>query len=446
MRKYIFVGFFCQFLTVDFLSQNPVPRFKDGLKLYLNSDSSHYLRATLALQTWIRFNENNPGTLINNYAEKHTIDFSIRRLRFQLFGPVADRLFFYVQFGQNNFNYTSTRKTGAFFHDAVTEYEVIRKNLSLGAGLAGWGGPGRYSSPAIASTLMADAPLFQQTTNDVTDQFLRKLGVYAKGKLASLDYRITIAKPMLIQNSANFKPADTALSIASSFSPEPAKLQYNGYFQWQFLEQESNLTPYIQGNYLGKKRILNVGAGFVYQQDAMRSLNSNGIKEYHAVNLWAVDFFYDSWINKDKGNAITVYAGYFNFDWGAKYLRNLGVNNMANGMSLISGTFNGSGNAFPMYGTGHVLYFQCGYKFRNGLLGTRGTLQPYLGIMDANYAALKSSMMLAEAGVNWLISNGSKMSLNYQSRPVFKYDNNGNIDEIKSARRGSIVLQFQLSL
>ncbi len=422
-------------------------RFKDGLKLYLNSDSTHYLKGTLALQTWARYNTNNPGTTINNYLEDATTDFSIRRLRMQLFGQITDRVFVYTQFGQNNFNYTSARKAGAFFHDAITEYMVVKKNLSIGAGLTGWGGPSRYSSPGIATTLMADAPLFQQTTNDVTDQFLRKLSVYAKGKLSRLDYRVAVSKPMLIKNAANFKSSDTTLSVNPTFSPEPAKLQYQGYFQWQFLDQETNLIPYTQGTYLGKKRVFNIGAGFVYQPDAMRYLDSvGGPKKYNPMNLWAVDVFYDSYLNKEKGNALTVYAGYFNFDWGPKYLRNLGVNNMATGVKTGIGSFNGSGNAFPMFGTGNVIYVQSGYKFKNELLKQYGTIQPYFGAMYANYKGLKDPMLMWESGFNWLITPGSKMSLNYQSRPVFNVNTNDELKEVKSARRGCVVLQYQIAI
>jgi hypothetical protein len=117
----------------------------------------------------------------------------------------------------------------------------------------------------VASFLAYDAPLYQQSTNDATDQFLRKLSVYAKGKLGKLDYRLVLSKPMIAQKSAAVGPLNTN----SDFSMKPPKLQGSGYLMYQFLDEESNLTPYVTGTYLGKKKVFNIGAGFQYQPDAM---------------------------------------------------------------------------------------------------------------------------------------------------------------------------------
>jgi hypothetical protein len=43
---------------------------------------------------------------------------------------------------------------------------------------------------------------------------------------------------------------------------------------YQFFDQEDNLLPYTTGSYLGKKKIVNLGAGFIYQPDAMWNLNA----------------------------------------------------------------------------------------------------------------------------------------------------------------------------
>ncbi|MBK8887144.1 MAG: hypothetical protein IPN46_11600 [Saprospiraceae bacterium] len=71
----------------------------------------------------------------------------------------------------------------------------------VGIGLSGWSGLARFSSPSTSTIMGLDAPLFQQATNDVTDQFLRKLGVFAKGKFNKLDYRISITQPFAFQKS-----------------------------------------------------------------------------------------------------------------------------------------------------------------------------------------------------------------------------------------------------
>ncbi|NDC31367.1 MAG: hypothetical protein EBZ58_10615, partial [Bacteroidetes bacterium] len=126
------------------------------LKYNLNDDGKNYLKLTALSQVWVRFNENNPGSKVYNDPQSESFDIGIRRLRFQLLGQVTDRVFVYAQFGQNNLNYLSARKVGSFFHDATVEYAFVPKHLSIGAGLTGWSGLGRFASPSVGSILMMD--------------------------------------------------------------------------------------------------------------------------------------------------------------------------------------------------------------------------------------------------------------------------------------------------
>ncbi|MEO7990943.1 MAG: hypothetical protein ABI663_15450, partial [Chryseolinea sp.] len=77
----------------------------DEMKLKLNDDGSHYLKATFLNQVWVRYNESNPGTTVLGEATKNTFDIGLRRTRIQFYGQLTDHVFFYTQFGQNNFNY-----------------------------------------------------------------------------------------------------------------------------------------------------------------------------------------------------------------------------------------------------------------------------------------------------------------------------------------------------
>ena len=43
---------------------------------------------------------------------------------------------------------------------------------------------------------------------------------------------------------SNYNPA---ITTNSSFSALPPKMQYNGYFQYQLKDQESNQVPYLAG-------------------------------------------------------------------------------------------------------------------------------------------------------------------------------------------------------
>jgi len=406
--------------------------FKDR-KLNLNEDGSNYVKFTFLTQAWLRHQDFNPGSTINGVAQDNGTDIGIRRYRVQMYGQLTDRVFIYTQFGENNFNNMSDRKVGFFVHDAMGDYAIDKEKLSLGMGLSGWSGLARFASPSAGTILGVDAPLYQQSTNDVTDQFLRKLSVFAKGKLGKLDYRIAMAKPMNIQKSANYNPTVTT---NATFSSEPPNMQWNGYFQYQFKDQESNQTPYMTGTYLGKKKVLNVGAGFIYQKDAIWRLGTaNDTIRENMVHL-AADVYYDAPIG-NRGEAISAYGSITHYDFGKNYTRNAAVMNPANGTKDPT-ILNGSGNGFPMYGTGTILYGQIGYKLKDNLIG-KTTLMPYASLQHANYERLNRAMQFYDVGVNWLLSgHTSKFTVAYQSRPV--YDTNGDYLD----RKGAIIAQYQV--
>lgn len=429
--------------STSLMAQN----FKDG-KLNLNEDGSRYLKISMLNQVWMRYNQNNPGTTINGVAKDATTDIGIRRTRIQMYGSIANKTFLYVQIGLNNFNNLSDRKMGFFLHDAVGEYEVFKTKLSLGAGLSGWSGLSRFSSSAVGSIMGLDLPLYQEATNDVTDQFLRKLSVYAKGKIGKWDYRFAVTDPLAIQKSAAYIANPSAFTVLNSnsanFSVAPPKLQTQGYVQYQFKDQESNLTPYSTGTYLGNKSVFNIGGGFIYQPDAMIRLADNGTDTTRsAMRLLSIDAFYDAPLNKAKGTAISAYAAISDYDFGKNYVRNTAPLNPGTG-STQSNVLNGSGNGVPVYGTGQNVYLQVGYKMANNLLGKAGTLMPYASVQYAQLQKLKDPMVYFDMGVNMLLAgHNSKLTLAYQNRPVFasNLSNEYHIITHKSA----VVMQYQVS-
>lgn len=411
------------------------------IRFNLSDDGKNYVRFTFLNQVWLRYTDANPGSTLYGYNQNQVFDIGLRRTRMQVFGKLSPHVFFYSQFGINNFNANSKQFSGAFFHDAVTEYHVNEKHLCIGAGLTGWTGLSRYASPSTLSILTLDVPLYQQTTNGVNDQFLRKLSLYAKGKIGKLDYRLALSKPMAIQNAVS---AVQPLSINSDFSLQPAKLQSQAYFMYQFLDQEDNTTPYTTGTYLGKKKVFNIGAGIIYQPHAMWNLNGTGDTLYSDMLSLGFDIFYDTPINDEKGNAITAYVAFNNFNFGPNYVRNVGVMNPLNGVDS-TGTFNGAGNAFPMIGSGNTIYGQLGYLFKKELLG-KGTIQVYGASQVSIFDRLDDNMLMIEGGINWLIegTHNSKISLNYQNRPVFSNQTDGSIRTTQ--RKGMIQLQYQIAI
>ena len=113
------------------------PAAKPVLRLNLSDDGKQFIQVTFLNQLWLRYNDSNPGTSVQGTDKPSTFDVSLRRTRIQLFGQLTDRVFFYAQFGQNNLNYLSARKTGTFFHDVTGEYAVVPGHLSLGGGANG---------------------------------------------------------------------------------------------------------------------------------------------------------------------------------------------------------------------------------------------------------------------------------------------------------------------
>ncbi|CAN5392820.1 hypothetical protein BH09BAC1_BH09BAC1_22300 [soil metagenome] len=410
------------------------------LKLKLNEEGNLYIKATFLNQTWLRFNQSNPGTLVNSKPADNTFDIGLRRTRLQLYGQILPRVFFYTQFGMNNFNYGSqnagNRKLQAFFHDALAEFSVFKdKNyLKLGGGLTIANGLSRFSQPSIGSIMSLDVPVFAQATVDQTDEFSRKLSVFARGQIGHLDYRLVLSDPFPPQTNGTTPPA---ISKNATFAAQGHNLQYQTLLIWNFLESEPHTTPYMTGTYLGSKKILNLEAGAIFQPNATWS--SNGIDtSYHSMVLWSVAGFLDMPV-KDKGAAVNAYLGYFNTNYGPGYIRNNGIMNPANGTDGT--TFNGAGNAYPMFGTGQVMYAQAGYKFKNELLGELGTLMPYATGQLALYDRLEDPVLVFDLGLNWFISgHTSKISIDYQNRPVF---NTLTKPEVGS-RASSVTLQYQI--
>lgn len=423
-------------------SEQSKPFAYPELKHNFNADGSHYIKATVVGQFWTRYTDLNPGSTIEGTAANTAFDIGIRRLRLNLWSQFSDRMFFYVQFGQNNFDYLSKLNTGAFFHDAVGEYKVSLKNqLTLGTGLTGWSGLARFAAPSAGTILGLDAPLYQQVTNGITDQFLRKLSIYAKGQIGKLDYRVVLSSPMSAKNSLVSFPALN--QNAAVFSLLPPKVQEQAYVNYQFFEKENNTLGYFTGTYHGKKKILNLGAGFINQNKAMWVLNSSNDTIFKSMFLWGTDLFAEIPLS-ERRNCISTYFAFTDYQMGKNFVRNLGVMNPANGTTTGS-TFAGTGNAFPILGTGQTLFLQVAYKTKDNVVG-QSSFQPYSNVQYSKLQALKDPMLMYEAGINCLLSGDhhSKLTLGIQSRPVYETAANG--DNVLRSHRAMAVMQYQIFL
>ena len=102
--------------------------------------------------------------------------------------------------------------------------------------------------------------------------------------------------------------------------------------------------------------------------------------------------------------------------------------------------------AAPIIGTGQTVFAQAGYKFKDGLLKGNGTLQPYVSAQISQFDKLHEPMVLLDGGLNWFVhgTHNGKITLNYQSRPVF--DQNAAGEWTQTSRKGMVVMQYQISL
>lgn len=406
----------------------------------ITPDGSKYIKFGMNLQVWGRYSELNPNSKIGINEVDETFDVVIRRLRLQAMGMLTDNIFFHLQLGQNNINFTQNNgpsNAPLSVMDALGEYHFSEK-LHVGGGLTSWGsGTTRYSSNSSATQLTLDTPMYQQIANISSTFGNRNLSIYAKGYLGDFSYRVAVTNP--------YRNTNNNIGFNSTVSPETPRAQYAGIVTYHFLEKEQNLEAYNRGTYLGTKKVFNLGLGYMTQANAMWRLDTDGSGLIHHddMKVLGLDVFYDSSIG-NNGSAITAYAAFNKNNYGKNYIQSISIPNPAIAdPSLI----NGSGSGFIGVGTGNIYYAQVGYLFKNsGNTANKGRFQPYLAAQVADLDALNTPMSMYEIGANYYTTGtfGPKFSLNYQNRAV--YDKTVlNPKYTQADRLGMVVLQCQVS-
>lgn len=373
------------------------------VQLKLSEDGKSYMRFITWHQFWTRLTDMNPESTVGGNEQDLYPDFGIRRSRFLLFGELEKRVLVLFHFGINNQTFNNGKKPQVFVHDAWAEFKVLEEYLSVGFGLHYWNGISRMSNASTFKFLAIDAPILNWPTIEASDQFARMMGIYFKGKIDRLDYRVAINKP--------FRSGPDTLSQGEGavYNSRTNTWAYSGYFMYQLLDQEPNLLPFLAGTYLGKKRVLTIGAGFEIQPDAMASLDAQGNRETHLQLSIGLDAFAEFPLGQDIGS-LTAYLVFYHFDFGPNHLRNVGIMNLAQGGSSV----NGPGNTYPVIGTGQHVYLQAGYLLPGS------TFQPYVGTQISSFEALDDLSVMFETGVNWyIIDQNAKLTLHYRARPIF---------------------------
>lgn len=436
------------------------------MTLKLDDKGSKFIRFITWHQFWLSHTANNPGTLdINGNDQKSSPDFGIRRSRFLVHAQISPRFLILSHWGINNqifdnggatavTNFTGVattpsnagKKPQLFIHDAWTEYTVVPEKLSIGGGLHYWNGVSRSSSASTLTFMTMDAPIFNWHNIETTDQFARQFGIYAKGYLGKLDYRVAINKPFSF-GLANNNTAIKSTTQANNILNENWATQ--GYLSYNFWDKENNTLPFYAGSYLGAKKVFNIGAGWYNHAGATGkrvSATDSSIATYTQTNL-GVDVFLDMPLNKSKGTAISAYSVFYNNNYGPNYLRNVGIMNQHGNVRPISADSNsswaGGGNAQPTLGTGNIWYTQAGYLFPKNKKGA--AVMPYVAYTYKDLERIGTPSSQVDLGVNYFITgHQAKITGQYSTRPVYKTNADGTIGA--NGSKGQFIVQSHIFL
>lgn len=426
-----------------------------NLRWYLSEDKTSYAGVEMFSQVWTRYIQNNPDRFGTDQYPDY--DIGIRRSRLILYTYLMDKVFFYTQIGYDGQTYLP-KNQGITLINAQTEYILAKDKLHLGFGLNTWNGVSRYSNARPAEFLVADHPGFVNPTEGTSDRTGRQLGIYAKGTLNRLHYRLSVAKP--------FEAGIDSVSSPVTTERMNENLAFKGYFSWQFFDRESTMFPYMTMNNLGRQKILNIGAGFYYHPEAMLVKAEKDLStvdpmlaamliaagsehllpqfaryfpsDISDIFIASADMFLD--VPLANRGAVTSYLGYYYNFSGPGYLRSMSrmnVSKMAQSQALPQGP----GHSEWETGTGHIIRGEIGYLLPGS--GMKNRYQPYSAFTWKHFEALDQPSLQFDAGINWLMySHHIKWTLQYSSRPVYQVTEGRNLIR---EHKGQVILQTQFS-
>lgn len=428
-------------LVIDVRAQG-YDYYGEGIKLKFGEDSAKYIRFITWHQIWTRMSEHNAGSTRLGQDAPTSFDFGVRRSRFMAYAQVTDRFLVLTHFGINNqtalsggMNGRDGQRAPFFMHDAWADFKLFKDYLHVGAGLHYWNGLSRMTRASTLNFLALDAPIFNWPTIDQTDQFARRIGVFAKGRAGKLVYNFSLSDPFRTN-------LDGAIAVdQANFSPRNNAKVLDGYVSYEFFEPEGNLLPFTVGTYLGDKKIFNLGAGFMHNTDAMwyqTTVSGGGADTaYASMTLLSVDAFLDIPLTQRmRGGSITFYTVAYFYDMGPNNVRFIGIMNPADGGGPARG------NAVPTIGTGRIHYWQLGFALPRK--SDKYVVQPYVAMSHAYLEGLQNEdgdevpVHVFDTGVNLLLAgHHAKLTLSYRNRPDFT-------DVQALERRSELVLQTMI--
>ena len=370
------------------------PDYGGGLKVNINEDGSKYFRIISWAHFWAQHNSDRP--LDGNGNEQADLNFSVRRARVLMYAQISKDFLILTHFGLNSLNADNMSPTGTkdasqlFLHDVWAQYS-LGKDHAIGGGLHYWNGISRLNNQSTLNMMTLDNQRQAWATLGLSDQFARHLGVYLKGNFGKFQYRVSVNEAETNNLQATTTPVNGGAATYTGrrlLGSKDAGKVYSGYFEYGFLDSESNFLPYKVGTYLGTKKVFNVGAGFFMHPKGSVIADATGNLSGEDVNIFAVDAFYDAPIGKN-GGALTAYALYQNTDYGKDFT--LGTT----------------------YETGSMLHAHVGYVLPVKL---KTKFQPYISFDDRKIDALNDNASQFGIGTNMFLSgHHAKLTLEYQT-------------------------------
>ena len=371
------------------------PDYNGGLKVSLNEDGSKYFRLILWSQFWVQHNEDVP-------EDASETNLSIRRARALTYAQITPNFLILSHFGLNNLNADNISPDGKndsselFLHGAWGQWSIT-KNHAIGGGLHYWNGISRLNNQSTLNLLTLDNNRQSWATLGLSDQFARHIGVYVKGNFNKLQYRVSINEAAKNTLDANTELSRTAATYngRSLLGGAEAGKTFAGYFDYNFLDQESNFLPYKTGSYLGTKKIFNVGAGFFHHPNGSVILDELDNIQGENVTILSIDAFYDAPLG-DNGSAITAYVSFQENNYGTNFNNNV-------------------------YATGNMFYGHVGYVIPND--NKKIKVQPYVSYNNRLIDAINDRASRLGIGANlFLNGHNSKISLEYANSTLGNND------------------------
>ncbi len=413
---------------------------KRGIRFDLTPDGKSYFKLTVASQFRAKFAQLNDGSLgVAGDTVAKGLDFGMRRSRFSMFANLNQKFIFYAQVGTNSNTFAAgANQPRLYFHDINFTMSVIPKYLNIGAGLHYWNGLARMSSVSYGHHYQIDNPRINSPTMGQTDQAGRQFGIFARGKIHKLGYRMAVNQPFKYDGTTNgVAPVNRAVWKLNDH------LAYKGYFNWQFFDQEIFSTPFMPMSRLGK-HLLNLGAGFEYHPKSLVSQTETGEMRTHDYKGWAVDVHYEKPL--PNNSLINFYAVFYDYDLGKNFIRsgasmNVHTGGFLNGRKLEQG----AGISEFVVGTGKIAYVSGGYLLPEKWTKHR-KIMPSFALTYKNLEALDEASWQYDLGmVYFLYGHHAKLTLQYSKRPIYAgtLDINDEIPMTIHSQKGLFMMQLQ---